>query len=50
MTDFLSYMDFPIKREHLVDADLYKLMGYKGQVPEASILELIERMWSRLVD
>ena len=50
MTDFLSYMDFPIKREHLVDADLYKLMGYKGQKPEASILELVERMWSKLVD
>ena len=45
----LNYNNIPLQRSHLKDIALYKLMGYKGHVPDDDILELVEQLWSQLV-
>lgn len=42
-------MDFPLKREHLVEHDLYRLMGYKNQKPDSPILEMVDLLWDKMI-
>ena len=45
----LKYINLPLRRAHLRDVGLYKMMGYKGQKPDQEILDLVERLWTSLL-
>ncbi len=45
----IKYQDIPLERSFLVDSALYRLMGYKGNVPSDDILQLIDSLWNRLL-
>ncbi len=47
--DDLKYMNLTLRRAHLKDAALWKMMGYKGHVPDHDILTLVERLWEALL-
>ena len=46
--DDLKYMNLSLRRPHLKDAALWRMMGYKGHVPDNDILKLVERLWDAL--
>lgn len=44
----LTYIDIPLARSHLNDKALYRLMGYKNNIPNDTILDLIESLAGEL--
>ena len=47
--DDLKYMNLTLRRSHLKDTALWRMMGYKGHVPDQEMLRLIERLWNALL-
>lgn len=45
----LTYIDIPLRRDHLNDKALYRLMGYGNRVPDNAVLEIIESLTIKLM-
>ena len=45
----LTYIDIPLRRDHLNDKALYRLMGYGNRVPDNAVLEIIESQTIKLM-
>lgn len=47
--DLINYFDLELRKTHLNERDLYRLMGYGDHIPSEDILQVIDEMLSEII-